>query len=114
MDLQNSARADIVRAVVSTAQRTNRYALTGTGVNEVAVTDVNADMRRAVSVGAEEDQIAGNKLSRGNWRTDFVLNIGSARQGNARFGEDVLHVTRTIKAVRSRAAEDVRNADIIH
>ena len=83
-------------------------------MNKVVVAQVNADVRCAVSVGAEENQIAGNEVSCGNRRAKIVLNVSGARNGNARLCEDVLNVAGAVKSVRSCAAKDVGNADIIH
>ena len=83
-------------------------------MNEFVVAQVNADVRRAVSVGAEENQIARDKVGGGNWRAEFVLDVSGARNGDAGIGEDVLNVARTVEAVRGGAAEDIRNADIVH
>ena len=83
-------------------------------MDEFVVAQVNADVRRAVSVGAEENQISRDEVCCGNGRAEVVLDVSGARNGDTGIGEDVLNVTRTVEAVRGGAAEDVRNADIIH
>ena len=83
-------------------------------MNEIVVAEVNSDVRRAVSVGAEENQVAAHEVGGGNRRAEIVLDVGGARNGNAGICEDVLDITRTVKAVGAGAAEDVGDADVIH
>ena len=113
IDLQDSACANVSRAPIIAAQRIDSDTATGAGVDEIVIAEVNADVRRAVGVGAEEDQIARDEVGRGNGHAHLELNVGSTRKRNTCVGEDVLDITGAVKAVGAGAAEYVGDADII-
>ena len=83
-------------------------------MDKVVIAEVNADVRRAVSVGAEENEVARNEIACGNGRAVIVLDICGAWNGDTGVGEDVLDITRAVETVRTGSAENVRNADIVH
>ena len=69
------------------------------GVQEVAVTKVNADVRESPAHGVEEHEITGFEFVQGNMLANLALLAGGARQvGTDAFLEHHLHETAAVEA----------------
>jgi hypothetical protein len=76
-------------------------------VHELIAADDDADVRRARSDGAEEDEIAGLELIAIHRFTDAELLAYLARHGHTVLLVDVLHEPAAIEAARIIAADTV-------
>lgn len=82
-------------------------------MHEPVVAEVNANVRKGVPHGVEEDEIAGLQFVSVNDRSDFALLARRAREQDAdRFLENQLHETAAIKTcIGIRATETVIDAN---
>ena len=64
--LENTASAVITCAPIAGKCGRNSYAGAGACMNEVAVTNINTNMRSTRFICGKENQIAGTKLAHGN------------------------------------------------
>jgi len=79
-------------------------------VNEPAIADVDADMRRAWEICLEEHQISGGEPAR-RPSAGVVLCIRRARYAEAAPGKNVLNVPRAVEASWRFSPEDVWSSD---
>ena len=91
----DALRADVARRPVRFRKFAHHHAVTGTGVNEFAVAEIDADVRDA-AIGVEKDEVSGFRAAHRR-PTCVVLRIGGARQRDPEHAEDVLHETRAIE-----------------
>src|SRR5687767_1030800 len=75
-------------------------------VNEAAVAEIDADMRKGAIARVVEDQVAGGQLLQlADWPADFAKRLGAGRQQQApRALEHVRHQPAAIEAGLGRAA----------
>lgn len=101
---------NITLLIIIHAQLINARAFVRRGMSELAVSDVDADMRHAIAAaGVKKDQIARTKIALAHLLANFELGSRRTRQIDAEFVEYVLREARTVEATGCRTAIHVRN-----
>ena len=106
----DAAGTNITLFIVIHAQFINTRAFVRRSMGELAVSDIDADMRYAIAAASiKKHQVARAKIAFANLLANFELGRRRARQINVEFVEYVLREARTVEATRCRSAIHVRN-----
>ena len=84
------------------------------GVNEVTVTDVDADMGNAAGVCiGKEHQVTGLQILLLNVSTVAILPIGGTGNGEAALAGNILNKTGAVKAAGRRSTPNIASTQIL-
>src|SRR5947208_3547369 len=84
--------------------------MTRTRMREVAVPQVDSDVRRSRFVGLEKDQIPGFDSAHGA-AARVVLRVGRSGEMNSQHRIDVLNVAGAVKSVSAGSAENIGGSE---
>ena len=103
--LKNAASAVITCAPIASECGRNRYAGAGACMNEVAVANINTNMRSTRFICGKENQIAGTKLAHGNLTAGVKLAVSHTRQIYTCSCECILSKAGAVETIRSSSAK---------
>ena len=108
--LENTASAIITCAPIAGECGRNSYAGAGACMNEVAVANINTNMRSTRFICGKENQIAGAKLAHGNLTAGIELAVSHTRQIYTGSGKCILGKAGAVKTIRSSSAKYIWEA----
>ena len=110
--LQNAAGAQIIAAPIVTKQICDHDSLAGSGMDKVAVSDIDTHMGNAPAVGVEEHQITRLQIGLGDLITDCVLLFAGSGKLNTVFIKHILNIAAAVKALGSSSTPLIGNTDV--